>query len=140
VLSTAEAERRDLTISQQPDLPGDTRFIGAVITVDFDQLPMLSKSPSCPDRFVWEGVVYEIIDLVAEWRDFRRRGRMAKNMKPTHLSIAAQRGSWGVGRYYFRVLTGQGRLFDVYYDRAPQSIDVRKGGWFLYRELVEEAK
>ena len=48
---------------------------------------------------------------------------------------AAQSGSWGVGRIFFRARTDSTRIFDLYYDRAPRSARQRKGGWYLFREL-----
>jgi hypothetical protein len=60
---------------------------------------------------------------------------MAKNMKPGHASTAKIRGSWGVGQDYYRIKTNNGRIFDIYFDRAPQDANRRKGNWFLYREL-----
>lgn len=66
---------------------------------------------------------------------------MAVNMRPEHAAVASRRGSWGVGRFYYRVRTDTGRVFDLYYDRAPKSADDRKGAWFLYREMsVTEAE
>jgi hypothetical protein len=56
-------------------------------------------------------------------------------MRPTHAAAAERRGSWGVGRDYYRVRTDSGRVFDLYYDRAPGSVHDRKGAWFLLREL-----
>jgi hypothetical protein len=113
------------------------RFIGEQITVEFDKLPFLEKSPNCPDRFVWRGESYDIVELQREWRAYDRRGRMADNMKPSHVEMAAQRGSWGVGRFYFRVRVADGRVFELYYDRAPKDVDRRKGAWFLTQELGE---
>ena len=57
-------------------------------------------------------------------------------MRPANIAKAVRRGSWGVGRFYFRVRTESGRLFDLYYDRAPKDADDRKGTWFLFRELA----
>jgi hypothetical protein len=37
--------------------------------------------------------------------------------------------------FYFRVQTEDGRVFDLYYDRAPKGSDHRKGKWFLFQEL-----
>jgi hypothetical protein len=34
------------------------------------------------------------------------------------------------------VRTSGGRIFDLYYDRAPKDVDQRKGGWFLDKELT----
>jgi hypothetical protein len=111
-------------------------FIGETIEVELDEPPMLEKVPGCPDRFVWRGETYEIIAKLSEWHDYGRRGRMAHNMRPTHLAAASRRGSWGVGRDYFRVRTDSGRVFDLYYDRAPTKAGDRKGSWFLYREMA----
>ncbi len=111
-------------------------FIGEAIQAEFDRPPLLQKKPGCPNRFVWREETYRIVELLSEWHDYGRRGRMATNMRPTHIATASRRGSWGVGRDYFRVRTENGQIFDLYYDRAPKSINERKGGWFLYREMA----
>jgi hypothetical protein len=114
-----------------------SRFIGESVKVRFDQPPVFEKKPGCPDAFLWRGVRYHIVEKLGEWHNYRRRGRMALNMRPDHASRAAQRGSWGVGRDYFRVRVDNGQIFDLYYDRAPKDVDQRKGDWFLFRELEE---
>ena len=93
--------------------------------------------------------------MLSSWSDFKRRGKMARNMRPEHAAVAANRGSLNVGRFYFRVrvrpavqlldnirdsTAGQSdeQIFDIYYDRAMKSVDDRKGQWFVYRELEEE--
>jgi hypothetical protein len=45
-----------------------------------------------------------------------------------------------VGRHYFRVETEEGRVFDIYYDRAPRDTVDTGGSWHLLQELpgVEE--
>lgn len=98
--------------------------------------PAREKSPDCPDGFTWNGETHQIIEKLAEWHDYSRRGRAARNMRPAHAAVAAGRGSLGVGRFYFRVKVQGGRYFDIYYDRAPKDADRRKGQWFVYRELV----
>ena len=113
------------------------KFIGQEIEVEFDREPVLKKKPDCPDRFIWEGQTFTIKTLLSQWGDFGRQGRMARNMRPEHAARARRRGSWGVGRFYFRVETEDGRFFDLYYDRAPKSVDDRLGAWFLDREMVE---
>jgi Family of unknown function (DUF6504) len=109
-------------------------FIDEPIEVLFDRPPALEKSPECPQGFLWQGNVYRVEQLLEEWRDYRRRGRMARNMQPEHAQRASLKGSWGVGRFYFRVLANGGREFELYYDRSPNSIDERKGGWYLLGE------
>lgn len=111
------------------------QFIEESVEVQFTEPPVLEKKPTCPTSFVWRGRLFQIIETVAEWQDYRRRGRMARNMQPKHAMVAERRGSWGVGQFYFRVRTEDGRVFDLYYDRAPQDVDHRKGNWFLYQEL-----
>ena len=112
------------------------RFIGEPIHAEFDEAPALDKKPGCPDRFVWGEEIHQIVETLSEWHDYARRGRMSRNMRPEHLSTASSRGSWGVGRDYYRVRTADGRVFDIYYDRAPGKAGDRKGGWFLYREMT----
>ena len=53
---------------------------------------------------------------------------------------AASRGSWGVGRLFFRVRVEDGRLFELYYDRAPKDAADRLGCWFLRCELEISAR
>ncbi len=127
-------------------------FIGEPIEVIFDRPPLLEKKPPCPNGFIWQGQTYHIAAELETWHDYERKGRMATNMRPAHAEAAAGRGSWGVGRFYFRVLVEGGRLFELYYDRAPRPVarrskndatdkdrdsKQRKGTWFLQSELSE---
>ena len=112
------------------------RFIGEPVQVEFDQPPRFEKRPDCPQRFVWQQETHHIAETLGEWQDYERRGRMAVNMRPSHLATASRRGSWGVGRFYFRIRVESGRIFDLYYDRAPNKAEDRKGSWFLLREMA----
>ena len=118
------------------------RFIGEPVQVEFEEPPVLEKKPGCRDAFIWRGKTYRIVETLSEWHDYARRGRMASNMSPAHAAVASRRGSWGVGRDFFRARTDTGQVFDLYYDRAPKKVDDRKGAWFLYREMStgEEAE
>jgi len=109
------------------------RFIGEPIQVQFDQKPRFEKKQGCPDQFVWRGETYRIIELISEWHDHSRKGRMLYTMRQQRIASATQRGSWGVGRDYYRIRTENGCVFDLYYDRNPEKS--RKGAWFLYREM-----
>jgi hypothetical protein len=113
------------------------RFIGEPIEVEFRQPPQYKKRPPCPDGFVWRNGDFRISETLNEWQDFSRKGRMARNMRPDHSEAASRKGSWGVGRTYFRVRTSSGRVFDLYYDRAPAGGSGREGAWYLYRELTD---
>ena len=113
-------------------------YIGVPIDVSFDEPPLLEKKPACPNGFVWGNAHYRVAAVLAEWFDYSRRGRAARNMQPQHAAVAEHRGSWGVGRHYFRVRVTEGRLFELYYDRAPKGSDQRKGAWFLVSELQEQ--
>jgi hypothetical protein len=118
------------------DPPPRSRFIGEQIEVRHHHSPTYSKRPGAPDRFTWEGREYQIADVTMAWHDYARRGRMAQNMRDTHLRAARARGSWGVGRDYFRVRTASGEVFELYYDRAPKGPDRPEGAWFLLRQLL----
>lgn len=116
----------------------EIRFINEPIEVEFEEPPLLLKKPGCPDRILWRDETHQIVAMEEEWHDYRRRGRMGQNMQPAHLRRAQQRGSWGVGRDYYRVRTADGRRFEIYYDRAPKDSDDRTGSWILNREILEE--
>lgn len=111
------------------------QFIDEEVAVDFRQPPMLEKRPDAPAAFVWRGQRLRVAEVLSTWFDFERTGHQARNMAPAHQEVARRRGSWGVGRYFFRVRLEDGRAFDLYFDRAPEKAGDRKGHWFLYREL-----
>jgi hypothetical protein len=121
-------------MSQSDDLI-PVRFIAEEITVEFDTPPTLTKKPDPPSAFTWKGKSFEVASVISKWFSYERKGRMAKNMQPEHLRAAMRKGSWGVGRFYFRVETACGRIFDLYYDRAPEEAGDRKGHWYLWREM-----
>ena len=114
----------------------ESRFLLEPIEVEFDQPPLLEKKPRCPDRIIWNGDVFPVAELLAEWSDYRRRGRMAQNMRPEHAARARQQGSWGVGRFHYRVRLADDRVVEFYYDRSPKGSDQRKGSWILSREIL----
>lgn len=123
-------------------------FFDQPIEVHFDQELKLEKNPDVPpNSFIWEGRIYRVLELLASWNDYKRRGRMARNMQPQHAAVASTRGSLNVGRFYFRVRVAvhpavqlpdeqkTEQVFDIYYDRMMKSVDDRKGQWFIYREM-----
>jgi hypothetical protein len=119
-------------------------FLDEHIDVLFNEEPIHQKSPHCPNAFLWNEKTYQVIESLAEWADFERTGKMARNMRPAHAEVASSRGSLNVGRFYFRVKTSLSgsstaaqtiQIFDIYYDRAMKGVDKRKGEWFVYREL-----
>jgi hypothetical protein len=114
----------------------EKRFIGEPIAVVFHDPPLLLKRPGCPDGFIWHDTQFEIVEKLAEWHDYRRKGKMAQNMRPEHLVRARLRGSWGVGRDYYRVRVGGDRVFELYYDRAPANVDDGVGSWVLATEVM----
>ena len=130
-------------------------FFDQPIEVIFDTPPAREKTPDCPNGFIWDDKTYRVIEMLSSWSDFKRRGKMARNMRPEHAAVAASRGSLNVGRFYFRVRVllssdspavelldnkrqSEEQIFDIYYDRAMKNVDDRKGQWFVYRELGEE--
>lgn len=116
-------------------------FLDQPIEVTFDTPPAREKTPDAPPNgFVWEGKTHRVVEMLSSWNDYKRRGRMARNMQPAHAAVASTRGSLNVGRFYFRVKVDTGQIFDIYYDRAMKNVDERKGQWFLYRELQSAAK
>jgi len=109
-------------------------FIDEPVEVVFYNEPTFTKTPPCPDGFIWRGELHTIERMLETWASFERKGRMARNMQPQHALRAAKKGSWGVGRFSFRVQITGGRIFDLYYDRAPKNVDDRAGKWTLFSE------
>ncbi len=112
------------------------RFISESIDAIFDKPPLVEKKPGPPDGFIWRGDEFRVSEIVNQWQDFERRGSMAHNMRPSSIKKALRRGSYGVGRFYFRIRTTNGRIFELYYDRIVKSVDERKGEWILFREVT----
>ena len=112
-------------------------YIGKEIRVDFDEAPALEKTPHCPNVLHVGEETIRVVEILEEWSDFTRRGKFARNMRAEHLEVAESRGSWGVGRMFFRVRVEDGRLLEFYYDRAPKDVKHRKGSWFLRCELEQ---
>lgn len=110
------------------------QFIDQIVEAIFDTPPTREKTPTCPDGFIWNGKTFRVEEMLSEWRSFERRGRMKNNMAPGHAARASIVGSWGVGRFCYRVRVSGGRIFDLYYDRAPEGSDKRKGKWVLVAE------
>ena len=115
------------------------RFIDEPIEAQYDQPSALEKKPGCPDRFVWRGASFRVVEKLSEWHDYRLRGKTlsfyVKERGSFRAKAAERQGTWGVGRDYFWVRTDTGQVFDLYFDRAPKAGEGRKGAWFLYREL-----
>jgi len=110
-------------------------FIDEPIEPYFRIPPALEKKPGCPDGFRWRNEDFSVVELLGEWVNFQRRDRMARNMEPAHAQRAKLRGSWGVGRFFFRVRVENNRIFELYYDRTPGDVDDRKGRWVLKAEF-----
>jgi hypothetical protein len=100
-------------------------FFDEPIIPAFDIPPSMEKKQGCPNAFTWRDTYFRVIELVKEWHDYSRIGRIASN-----------RGSWGVGRDFYIVKVVGEHYFQIYYDRAPKDVDHRKGEWFLWGELV----
>ncbi len=108
-------------------------FYSEPITVKFAEEPLLEKKPGLPAEFIWRGKSYKITGLLKEWHDYRKRGRIeefyGKRRGNAPEMKSDKRGSWGVGRDYYRVFTDSGEIFDIYYDREPSG--QKKGEWIL---------
>ena len=107
-------------------------FVAEEIEVIFIDGFHLEKKPPCPDAIIWRGDEIRIVELMSSWSDFNRKGTSTKNMREKHLSRAKTKGSWGVGKFYFKVKDYLGRILTLYYDRSPRNAFDRKGKWFLF--------
>jgi hypothetical protein len=111
------------------------RFISAQIEVSFKVAPLLTKRTGPPDAFDWDGQHFPIVAVLAEWHEYDKR-RERDTTRRSQARLTRAHGSWGLGRDFYRVRTGGGRVFDLYYDRSPKGAD-DIGRWVLYTELEE---
>jgi hypothetical protein len=107
------------------------QFVCEEIDVGFDKEFFLEKNPPCPNSVIWREGVIHITELISAWDDFSRKGKQARNMRTTHLERASKKGSWGVGRQYFKIKDEDGRILVIYFDRAPKDAADKKGRWIL---------
>ncbi|MBN2046894.1 MAG: hypothetical protein JW750_03525 [Anaerolineaceae bacterium] len=103
--------------------------------MEFDIPLQFEKKPKAPDRFFDGERWHAVQKVLEEWDDFYR-GKYSRNMRPANLKKAAVRGSWGVGRFYYRVQTKDDHIYLLYYDRAPKDAFDRLGHWMLHAEYV----
>ena len=113
----------------------DVRYIGKEIIPGYTNGVLFVKDPACPDFFMQDQQIYVVKQVLSEWRDYQRKGNKTHNMRESHLQRAHLKGSWGTGRYYFRVETECGHTFEIYYDRTPSSRQNKFGHWVLFKEI-----
>lgn len=117
-------------------------FYSDEIEVRFERPPTMRKRPGLPASFTWRGRNYVIVQLLKEWHDYRKRGKARSFYEKERGSYRARRsqrrGTWGVGRDYYRVRTECGEVFDIYYDRSPKAQE-RTGQWILSRRLKDKS-
>ncbi|MBC7250995.1 MAG: hypothetical protein H5T62_12015 [Anaerolineae bacterium] len=116
-------------------------FISEEIEALFDREPALEKRTGVPDGFIWRGRPYRVVSLLREWHDYTPRGKSKamyeKERGAYWVKASHRRGTWGVGRDYYRVLTASDEIFDIYYDRKPKGRK-QKGTWILWRQVDED--
>ncbi|NSW51881.1 MAG: hypothetical protein HPY85_05210 [Anaerolineae bacterium] len=112
------------------------QFINESVEVVFVVPPVYGKTPTPPQSFIWQAKQWEIKQVMLEWKDYDRRGKSSHNMRPSNLLKAASRGSYGVGRFYYRVMTVDDRIFQLYFDRSVP----REQAWVLYAEYSYRVK
>lgn len=107
------------------------------ITVTFNSEPLLEKKTGPPSAFMWRDTQYTITSVLRTWHDYSQRGTSQflydeKRGNAPQMTLS-KRGSWGVGRDYYRVRTDSGDTFDIYYDRTPRKH--KKGEWILLKKV-----
>lgn len=101
-------------------------FIGADINVEFYEEQVIRRRP--PDAFTWHGERFEVVATLQVWSETGPPRWRNSERRRQHVSSQ--------GRDYYRVKTGCGRVFDLFYDR--KLVRGRAASrWALWRELIE---
>jgi hypothetical protein len=112
------------------------RFINEVIEVQHAQPLLYAKTPTPPKEFIWQEKTFFVKEILLEWKDFDRRGKSSHNMRPSSQLKAAKRGSRGVGRFHYQVLTQDDQVFQLYFDRSSWDQDTQTGEWILHADYA----
>ncbi len=89
-----------------------TKFLSERIEV------IIGDGVGVPKGFIWRGRTYRIREIWGEWPDYGFG--------------SLKRGRWWQRRHrtYFRVVTEEGEVFEIYLNRGGKN-----KRWFLYRKL-----
>jgi len=92
------------------------RFIGKIVPVNWVQ----DAGSKRPLSFAWDSQEHRVSSVLLKWDDYGFG------------QSAPKRRTWWMRRHrtYYHVLTEQGRVFELYYDRAS-----KKPQWVLVKEL-----
>jgi hypothetical protein len=92
--------------------PSGDQFLSQEITVK------TGHRPGIPVAFLWRGKEYHIQEIWGEWPDYGFG--------------STQTGRWWQRRHrtYFRVVTEEKEVFDIYIDRGS-----KRKQWYLYRRV-----
>jgi hypothetical protein len=86
-----------------------------ISTVDTSRMAI--GEPGLPQEFIWRGKKFGVAKILKTWR----------TTKPCHHGS----GEKYVRKHWYQVLTADGRVLKIYFDRQPET--GRKGmGWFLF--------
>lgn len=107
------------------------RFVGEEISVTLPDRPHPRRDPPAPTSFCWRQREIQVRDIISEWWDYSHVPRGHRATRQAHREKASRRGSYGVGRHHFLILTDLGRC-EIYYDRRPTSPG-GAGSWVLFR-------
>ncbi len=108
--------------------PGE-RFVGCQVAVCLPPGHYPRRDPPAPLSFTLQGQVFDVLEVLQEWWDYTNLSPAQRTYRPSYHRSSARRGSFGLGRHYFRVRTSCG-VFLIYYDRRPTPSS-RGGSWVV---------
>ena len=78
------------------------------------------EKTKCPISFTWKGKEYKIKEVIAFWPDF------------SYPKSGAKKKRWWQRKHrnYYRVLTEEEAVFEIYFDRGS-----KREAWILYTKL-----
>ena len=85
----------------------------------FDAAAMARGEPGLPTEFVWRHAGYDVIEVLASWKQSESEGGRA----------GAERY---LRRHYFRIRVTGGDVWTVYFTRQSSPGASAKSRWFLY--------
>ncbi len=110
-----------MTRAHRNILSADEQLISESITPvlnKMDVAAMTRGEPGLPKKFIWRGKEYEVAELIERWKDTG--------------PCWSGSGERYVRKHWFRIITTDGLVMKLYFERQARSSAERKKRWWLH--------
>lgn len=90
----------------------------------FEPAAMARGEPGLPGRFIWRDKEYAVVDVLEVWKESGpcKSGGPEKYLR----------------KHWFRIVTDNGMIMTIYFERQPRAKSQNKTRWWLYTVIGKE--